>query len=148
MVLLEETGTIKHRPLFNRQVVTDHYTKKDGVPVKYVCTTSLTNRGNMYDVYYRETPHPEFGNRYFGLGFNPNFNEKDIVICNADDVEKLTFSMMDINGELHYSRYVHDYTQVGNVAIDGGRDYCRIVGNDPPEIKTFVVRNGKFERTV
>ena len=33
---------IQHYPLFNIQKAEAHYTKKDGVDVKYVCTTDLT----------------------------------------------------------------------------------------------------------
>jgi hypothetical protein len=32
---------IKHQPLFDTNKIVSHYTEKDGVPVKYVCTSAL-----------------------------------------------------------------------------------------------------------
>ena len=58
---------IQHSPLFNIKKAEELYTEKDGVEVKYVCTTDLRNSDIPADIFYRETPHPEFGNYYFGL---------------------------------------------------------------------------------
>ena len=58
---------IQHEPNFDVAIVTEHYSKKDGEPVTYVCTTDLNASDVPVDVYYRKTPHPQFGNRYFGL---------------------------------------------------------------------------------
>ena len=54
---------IQHNPLFNTERVEELYTKKDGVEVKYVCTTDLKASDRPMDIFYRATPHPEFGNR-------------------------------------------------------------------------------------
>ena len=52
---------IQHEPLFDTATIEKTYTEKDGVEVKYVCT-SATNGGTLAtDVFYRATPHPEFG---------------------------------------------------------------------------------------
>jgi len=139
---------IKHRPLLDTAKVIKHYSEKDGVPIKYVCTTALGGGKLARDIFYRETPHPEFGNHYFGIGYGGSIVDSGIYICDADKIEQLTFNMIYVNDQWHYSMHRHDYNQVGDVAIDGGRAYCRIVGNNPPEVKTFVVRNGQFERTV
>ena len=56
---------IKHEPHFDTEKIIEHYTKKDGVPVTYVCTSALGNEAQAMDIFFRETPHPEFGNRYF-----------------------------------------------------------------------------------
>ena len=41
------------------------------VPISYVCTSAVTEHAaNAYDIFYRETPHPEFGNFYFGVDGN------------------------------------------------------------------------------
>jgi hypothetical protein len=60
--------TILHHPIFDIAKVEALYSEKDGVPVRYVCT-SAPNKSATYavDIFYRETPHPEFGNHYFGL---------------------------------------------------------------------------------
>ena len=79
---------IKHDPVFPTEKVVEHYTKKDGVPVQYVCTTDLSLSDTPADVFYRETPHPEFGNRYFGLYYQP---DGQVMITNSDGVEDFEF---------------------------------------------------------
>jgi hypothetical protein len=74
---------IKHEPLFDTDKICEHYTKKDGVPVTYVCTSALRGEAQAMDIFYRETPHPEFGNRYFGL-FRDAFND-NLMITNAEN---------------------------------------------------------------
>ncbi len=61
---------IKHNPIFDTDTVIASYEKKDGVPITYVCTSALNHGTLATDVFYRETPHPEFGNRYFALYMN------------------------------------------------------------------------------
>lgn len=116
---------IRHNPLFDTKKVEAHYTEKDGVPVKYVCTTDLTASDVPVDVYYRETPHPQFGNRYFGLYFD--HIRDHMMITNADVVEDFEFGMVeDDNGELQYSESHHEYKAFDNGnMIDGGRQYIR-----------------------
>jgi hypothetical protein len=130
---------IEHNPLFNTDKVIDHYSDKDGVPITYVCTTEL-DPGNLVpvDVFYRETPHPEFGNRYFGL---LNDNKDRILITNADSVEELTFACVeDLEGGLYYSRDRHDCVTLDNGdMIDGGRLYTRTNGC---EVFTYTVKDG------
>lgn len=127
---------IKHRPLYDIDIVEAHYTKSDGVPVKYVCTTALDDGTRAMDVYYRATPHPQFGNRYFGL-----FSAlEEVRITNADAVESLTFGMIEHDGNLYYSQHRWDYFTIGDKMIDGGRAYVR--GSGP-----FVyvkVKDGEF----
>ena len=54
---------IKHYPITKTNQVAELYSEKDGVDVKYVCTTELSD--TIADIFYRDTPHPEFGNKYF-----------------------------------------------------------------------------------
>lgn len=126
---------IKHHPITNTQKVEELYSKKDGVPVKYVCTTEFAN-GIIADVFYRETPHPKFGNKYFAI----LFRDETPYISNADKVENLTFGMVqNDDGDWEYSRSRHDYKTFknGNM-IDGGRDYIRSCGR----VVVFLVRDG------
>ena len=58
---------IQHQSLFDIAQLEEHYSNKDGVPVKYVCTSDLRVSDIPMDIFYRETPHPEFGNYYFGV---------------------------------------------------------------------------------
>lgn len=134
---------INHNPKFDTEKVCQLYSEKDGVPVKYVCTSAITAyASHACDVFYRETPHPEFGNRYFGL-----FIRNDhMYITNADGIEELTFDMVESNDEFHYSQHRHDFRPVPgkNVSIDGGRAYNRLVGDVSVSVKSFKVKDGEF----
>jgi len=125
---------IKHCPITDIDKVCKLYSEKDGVPIKHVCTTEFHD--TIADVFYRETPHPEFGNKYFAILFR---NDKP-YIANADRVEDLTFGMVENDeGNLEYSVHRHDYKSFNNGnMIDGGRDYIRSSG----KVKVFVVRDG------
>ena len=136
---------IKHFPIFDTKKVINLYTEKDGVPIKYVCTSAVQQHAEFAaDVFYRETPHPEFGNRYFGLYRNPYAGEAEIMITNADVIESLEFEMVEVGGELHYSQHRHDFHTVGDVSIDGGREYLRLVGNVNVPRKTLKIKDGIF----
>ncbi len=127
---------IKHYPITNTSKVEELYSQKDGVPVNHVCTTEFGDV--IADIFYRSTPHPEFGNRYFAVLFRNDVP----YIANADEVENLTFGMVQNDeGNLEYSQSRHDYKsfQNGNM-IDGGRDYIRSSG----KVKIFTVRDGKM----
>jgi hypothetical protein len=132
---------IKHFPVTNTSVVEAHYSKKDNVPVTYVCTTDLKISDTPIDIFYRETPHPKFGNRYFGIV--PNFEDGSYTIFNADRVEDLTFGLVeDDDGNLQYSRSHHDYKSFDNGnMIDGGREYLRSSFN---KVDIYVIRSGKM----
>jgi hypothetical protein len=129
---------IEHFPYFDTEKVEKIYSEKDGVEVKYVCTTDLRASDVPVDVFYRETPHPEFGNRYFGLYYDNVRGHT--MITNADIVESLNFGMIEVDGKYYYSQSHHDYKVVGDKMIDGGRIYVKSSGG------TTMMRviNGKF----
>lgn len=131
---------IHHSPIFDQDKIIKHYTEKDGVEVKYVCTTDLRASDVPVDVYYRETPHPQFGNRYFGLYYDTVRDH--MMITNADIVEELEFGMVvGPDKRYYYSQSHHDYKVLENGAmIDGGRAYVRSHGG---AILMFV-KNGEF----
>jgi hypothetical protein len=129
---------IQHEPLFDTAKVEAHYTEKDGVEVRYVCTTDLTASDCPVDVYYRATPHPEFGNHYFGLYYDTIRDH--LMICNADKVEELEFGMIEVDGKYYYSQSHHDYKVVEGKMIDGGRAYIRSSGG----AVSMRVKAGKF----
>ena len=81
---------IKHDPQFDTKKVIEHYEQKDSVSITYVCTTDISTSDNPVDVFFRESPHPEFGNRYFGL----RNHSGSVYITNADQVEELNFGMI------------------------------------------------------
>ena len=137
--------SIHHRPILDTKRVCELYSAKDGVLVTYVCTSALGDEAQAMDIFYRETPHPEFGNRYFCLYHNPSFSsDGTIMITNADKIESVEFGMKEHDGEWHYSQHRHDFYTVGDVSLDGGRAYFRCVGNVNSPTKWFEVRNGEF----
>jgi hypothetical protein len=132
---------ISHVSLFDVEKVAARYERKDGVPIKYVCTSALGSQDFAVDVFYRSTPHPEFGNRYFGLYRNMYAAGAQIMITNADVIEDLEFGMIeDDNGDLHYSAHRHDYKVIGDNMIDGGRAYVRSSG----PVTYFKIKDGEF----
>lgn len=132
--------TIAHRPIFDTKKVEELYSKKDGVPVKYVCTSALGSEAQAMDIFYRDTPHPEFGNRYFGLYHNGDH----VMVTNADAIENAEFGMKEVDGKWHYSQHRHDFYTVGDVSLDGGRAYFRCVGNVNKPTKWLKVKDGEF----
>ena len=131
---------IKHPSQFNIEKVTKFYTEKDGVKVTYVCTTDLKASDVPVDIYYRSTPHPEFGNRYFGLYYDQVRDH--MMICNADIVEDFEFGMIkDKDNNWYYSSSHHDCVFIEGKMIDGGRVYIRHSGLDG----VFKIVDGKFE---
>ena len=132
---------INHRPLFKTDQTVKELSRKEGVAIKYVATTELLNTGYPVDVFYRSTPHPKFGNWYFGLYFN--YMADSVMICDADCIEDLTFAMIqDENHAWHYSRFNHDFVSVGEDFIDGGRTCVR----SSKPATTFKVVGERFEK--
>jgi hypothetical protein len=128
---------IKHPSLFNTDEVAKFYSEKDGVDVTYVCTTDLVNSDQPLDIFYRETPHPEFGNKYFGL----RKSQDRMLITNADKVEEYEFGMIqDKDKNWYYSSCHHDCLFIDGKMIDGGRAYIRSTGLDG----VFKIKNGEF----
>jgi len=129
---------IQHNPKFDTEQVIKIYEEKDGVDIRYVCTTDIIASDVPVDIFYRSTPHPQFGNRYFGLYHD--HVRGHTMITNADAVESLEFGMIKVDGKYYYSQSHHDYKVVGDKMIDGGRQYIKTNSN------TIVMRviNGKF----
>ena len=135
---------IQHAPLFNTKKAEQLYTEKDGVDVKYVCTSALGSQDFATDVFYRPTPHPEFGNHYFGLYTNHFHQDKPtIMITNGDNIESLEFGMIESKGKYYYSQHRHDYKVIDDKMIDGGRAYIRSGSHD---VDVFKIQDGEFVR--
>jgi hypothetical protein len=130
---------IQHDPLFDTAKIEAHYTEKDGVEVKYVCTSALGSEEFATDIFYRATPHPQFGNRYFALYYHPM--RDSLMITNADVIEDLEFGMIEVDGKYYYSQHRHDYKVVEGKMIDGGRAYIRSGAHD---VDVFKIQDGKF----
>jgi hypothetical protein len=136
---------IQHSPLFDTARVEQLYTEKDGVEVKYVCTTAVQQHAEFAaDVFYRATPHPEFGNRYFALYQNHWADGAAIMITNADQIENFEFGMIEGPEGWEYSQHRHDYRPVGDCAVDGGRSYFKRAGDLSVPAKFMKIVDGKF----
>lgn len=131
-------ATVCHEPELKIDKAVEHLSEREGVDIQYVCTTEIRGNNIPVDVFYRETPHPEFGNRYFGLYHHP-LTQK-MMICDADVVEEYSFGMViGDSGALAYSRYRHDYKEFANGnMIDGGRQYIRSTGS----VEIYKVKDG------
>ena len=126
---------IKHNPQFNIEKVTAHYSKKDGVPIHYVCTSDLDKSDVPVDIYYRDSPHPDYNNYYFGLYTD---EEDRMMICKAD-------GMISDKDEWVYSQSHHDYVETDTGFIDGGRRYIRRGGDlDTQEYAVYKILDGEF----
>lgn len=139
---------IKHHPILDTKRVCELYSAKDGVPVTYVCTSAIGSEAQAMDIFYRGTPHPEFGNRYFGLYHNPSFSsDGTIMITNTDAIESAEFGMVKGSAGWEYSQHRHDYRVVegSGCAVDGGRAYFKRGGDLSALVKYFVVKDGTFE---
>ena len=135
---------IQHTPIFDTAKVEAIYTEKDGVEVKYVCTSAANSGTSAMDIFYRPTPHPEFGNHYFGLYTNHFHQDKPtIMITNADTIESLEFGMIESKGKYYYSQHRHDYKVIDDKMIDGGRAYIRSGTHD---VDVFKIQDGEFVR--
>lgn len=129
---------IQHEPLFDTAKVEELYGRKDGCEVRYVCTSDLNASDVPCDIFYRAEPHPDYGNRYFGLYWD---SIRDcLMITNADIVESFEFGMIEVNGKYYYSQSHHDYKVVGDKMIDGGRAYVRSSGSTT----NMRIADGKF----
>ena len=136
---------IKHHPLFDTARVEKLYSEKDGVTVKYICTSAIGSEAQAMDIFYRETPHPEFGNRYFGLYRNQHFaSDGTVMITNADKIEEAEFGMIEGTEGWEYSQHRHDFRSVGDCAVDGGRSYFRRVGDLSVPTKYMKIVDGEF----
>lgn len=122
------TMNIKHKPQFDVEKITTHYTKKDEYPVHYVCTTALDESNKILDIYYRDSPHPVWNTYYFGL-----YEHKDgrMMIVKADSIEKCNFGMISDNTteEWVYSQSIEDESKTDTGFISGGRQYISRGGN-------------------
>lgn len=138
---------INNRPILDTKRVCELYSKKDGVPVTYVCTSAANHGTVAMDIFYRESPHPDFGNRYFGLYHNPSFSSDGmIMIANADPIEDLEFAMVEGTNGWEYSQHRHDFHNVEGTgcALDGGRAYVKRVGDLSAPVKYMKIVDGEF----
>lgn len=94
------------------------------------------------EVFYQPNPDHEAGHsHYFGLFTD----DTGLYITNAISAfEEPMTGMVTRSGEIIISKYTHDYRQVGDQSIDGGRDYTRVGGDPPPKTVEVTVKDDQF----
>jgi len=118
---------------------------EDTYSAKYVFESCIRGpKGNWincpFAIFYTEVAHPE-GSNYFGI-FTGSMNQ--LFIANAITATEVEYTgILTENNTVIYSRFRHDYCDAKSGAIDGGRDYMRIVGN--PQTARFKVVKDKLE---
>ena len=130
---------IIHKPRFKTASVIKHYSQKDGVPIQYVCSSECSRYNEVEDIFYRETPHPKFGNRYFSI----ISVHDEIYIRSADAIENKVFGCVENDtGDLEYSQCRWDYKKFDNGnMIDGGRAYIKSSG----KVYLYFVKDGVLQ---
>lgn len=114
--------------------IAKRYSEKENTKINYVLTSDIHYSDHPFDIFYRENPHPEFGNRYFGISQS--------YITNADKAEDWVIGMIrDSKYNYYYSRSHHDCISIPGAMIDGGREYLR-----GTNFLRFRIRKGKFEK--
>jgi hypothetical protein len=90
-------------------------------------------------VFYTEQAHPQ-GSNWFGFYIS---DQGDSMITDAISAIE-DFSGIQIDDEVIYSRYRHDYRTHKGIFVDGGRDYLRFGGEriaDAKQVRLHVVRD-------
>lgn len=116
--------------------VEEHYN------AKYVFESCLKNLDGGWcnfptAIFYTEKKHPE-GSNYFALYFDI---DKRLMITNGITAIE-PFKALRVNEDIIYSRYRHDYRELGEAMVDGGRDYFKYNNGTPV---TLSVNKDKLE---
>lgn len=117
---------------------------------KYIGDFCLRNKSGGWSespvaVFYQPNPPKNFS-KYFGLFLAGD----NLFITNAESAfAEPIQGLVGSNGEVVYSRYRHDFRSLsdGSGAIDGGRDYVKVTGNQkgefPPQV-TLVIKGPRL----
>ena len=105
------------------------------------CLKTLTKQWANYPAafFYTEKPHPQ-GSNWFAIYFN---TESKPMVTNGIVITE-PFEGIQIDNDVIFSRYRHDYREHRGVFVDGGRDYLRCGGqrlDDAKVVKLKVVKD-------
>lgn len=107
----------------------------------YVCETCVKSGNEWVNIpcaiFYTEKAHPE-GSHYFAM-----YHDMDgsLMITNGISATEPFFGIQ-VGEDVVYSRYRHDFRTHGDVSVDGGRDYLKVVGNiDRPQVKLQIIKD-------
>ncbi len=83
------------------------------------------HKNTPVSIFWQDERHPQ-GSNFFALHY---YHDGLLISNGAFILDQVIEGVLLPNGDVIYSRHVHDYCQYGDVAIDGGREYTRVVGN-------------------
>ena len=115
---------------------------------KYVfesCIKGLNGQWTNFStaIFYTKTKHPQ-GSNYFAMYRN---TEGEFRITNGISATEGFISAIQIDDDIVYSRYRHDFREHNGIFVDGGRDYLRVGGERLNEVKDIklIVDKDKLE---
>lgn len=123
---------ISHTPKLPIEPVVEELRSLDLRDWEYVCTTSLYESTDEYDVYYHDGD-------YLAVYLN---EEKELATFHCTNAEEILFACVQGDDQnFHYSSTLEDtkYFSNGNM-IEGGRFHIRCNG----EVDFFHIREGQF----
>ena len=92
---------------------------------KYVFESCIKNKDSWCNfpvaIFYTEEAHPQ-GSNYFGIYVDER--RINFLITNGISATE-PFDGLQIDDDVIYSRYRHDYRTLGEGMVDGGRDYFK-----------------------
>jgi hypothetical protein len=115
---------------------------------KYVFDSCIKGRDKYWlnfpaAIFYTDKAHPE-GSNYFAMYRN---QDGEVMIANGISATE-PFTGIEVDGDVIYSVYRHDYRAHKDVFVDGGRDYLRSGGDlDKVKVVTIVVNKDHLEVT-
>ena len=96
-------------------------------------------------IFYTEEAHPQ-GSNYFALYVDRSLKDAPCFMITNGITATEPFEGIQIGDDVYYSHYRHHYKECGPVAIDGGRDYTKLVGDINAAKKvTLKVNKDKLE---
>ncbi|UTS52094.1 hypothetical protein [Synechococcus phage BUCT-ZZ01] len=124
---------------FNEDTIKKIEEIKDAV---FVCESQIKQANGWSDspvaIFYGKDTHPVSKSRYFGIFFRG----ETPYICDGQSAVDEDFVGIVDNDVVYFSSARHHFNPTPNgFAIDGGRDYFRILGNEtgfPKMVKLYI----------
>ena len=133
---------IVHVPLMDPEKAVQHYSKKRGGEVKYLCTSELDKDDRICDIFYILDDTLPSNKRYFGI-----FKQfGSLAVCDASMIEDMEFVMVwdRMTKKWHYSRGKTDEVKLSTCVLSGGRRYPKHKGENLIQRTRMKVKNGEF----
>jgi len=131
----------------NLKIIEEHY------KAKYVYQTHLMGKSCWTNivgaVFWQDNPPNDYDN-WFALYYS---DDSKLMVTSATDTAKHNVTALNVGeDEWIYSHNLHHFCEKNGLAIDGGREYTRLIGNKPFVTAEFkptpdgLVNVGELER--